>query len=140
MTVSFISSGKCFNSVCYSSDGQYIVAGGRSKYVCIYCLENRMLIKKYQLSQNRSLEGILDKLNSKNMTEAGALGLLNISDKYVLVLDLDCVVRMKPRVSFFLAWRRGMLRSELSRMKFVVLASSSVLAASPSAAVPIRVP
>ena len=109
MTVSFISSGKCFNSVCYSSDGQYIVAGGRSKYVCIYCLENRMLIKKYQLSQNRSLEGILDKLNSKNMTEAGALGLLNISDKYVLVLDLDCVVRMRPLVSFFLAWRRGML-------------------------------
>lgn len=97
-----------------------------------------MLIKKYQLSQNRSLEGILDKLNSKNMTEAGALGLLNISDKYAFVLDLDCVVRMRPLVSFFLAWRRGMLRSELSRMKFVVLASSSVLAASPSAAVPIR--
>ncbi|KAK8793424.1 hypothetical protein WA158_004783 [Blastocystis sp. Blastoise] len=75
-----IAIGKCFTSVSYSPDGQYIIAGGRSKYVCIYSLSNRMLIKKYQLSQNRSFEGILDQLNSKNMTEAGSKALLDISD------------------------------------------------------------
>jgi periodic tryptophan protein 2 len=36
-----------------------------------------MLLKKYQISQNKSLDGIMDFLNSKNMTEAGPLGLID---------------------------------------------------------------
>lgn len=30
------SSGKCFTSLCYSADGSYILAGGNSRYICMY--------------------------------------------------------------------------------------------------------
>jgi periodic tryptophan protein 2 len=28
--------GKCFTTLCYSADGSYILAGGSSKYICMY--------------------------------------------------------------------------------------------------------
>ena len=65
--------GKYFRSVCYSADGDFMIAAGHSKYVCIYSIQAKTLVKKYPLTQNRSLEGVLDKLNSKNMTEVGAV-------------------------------------------------------------------
>lgn len=30
------SAGKCFTTLCYSADGSYILAGGSSKYICVY--------------------------------------------------------------------------------------------------------
>lgn len=71
---------KHFTSVCYSADGRCVLAGGRSKFVCIYEVSQRMLLKKFQLSNNRSLDGVLDKLNSKNMSAAGPVQELDISD------------------------------------------------------------
>mmetsp|Transcript_16767 Transcript_16767/g.32649 ORF Transcript_16767/g.32649 Transcript_16767/m.32649 type:complete len:904 (-) Transcript_16767:267-2978(-) len=71
---------KHFSSVCYTADGSCIIAGGRSKFVCIYQVEQRVLLKKYQLSHNRSLDGVLDKLNSKKVTDAGNTDLLDVSD------------------------------------------------------------
>lgn len=62
---------KYFTSVCYTADGLCVLAGGHSKYVCIYEIEHRMLLKKFQLSHNRSMDGILDELHSGEMTEAG---------------------------------------------------------------------
>ncbi|EAR81867.2 periodic tryptophan protein (macronuclear) [Tetrahymena thermophila SB210] len=60
---------KYFKTVEYSADGDYILAGGNSKYVCLYELRHRIMIKKFVLSQNRSLDGVLNKLNSKNIKE-----------------------------------------------------------------------
>ncbi|GBG30583.1 Guanine nucleotide-binding protein subunit beta-1 [Hondaea fermentalgiana] len=71
---------KHFSSVCYTADGSCIIAGGRSKFVCIYQVEQRVLLKKYQLSHNRSLDGILDKLDSRKLTEAGNSDTLDLSD------------------------------------------------------------
>ena len=53
----------------YTSDGSCIMAGGRSKYVCVYNISNRVLVKKYQLSFNRSLDGVIDNLNSRNLSD-----------------------------------------------------------------------
>ncbi|KAM7454198.1 hypothetical protein BLSTO_05046 [Blastocystis sp. subtype 1] len=64
--------GKYFKSVCYSADGEFLIAAGQSKYVCIYSLRSKCLVRKYPLTQNLSLEGVLDKLNGKNMTEIGS--------------------------------------------------------------------
>lgn len=73
--------GKCFTSIAYSADGGCIVAGGRSKYLCLYEATQGVLLKKWQLSHNRSLDGVLDKLNSGRLTEAGAeLGDMNIGE------------------------------------------------------------
>eukprot|EP01083_Nonionella_stella_P087419 243227_1 len=63
--------GRCFTSVCYTADGTCVLAGGNSKYVCIYEVSQKILIKKFQLSNNRSFDGVLNFLNSKNMTVAG---------------------------------------------------------------------
>lgn len=62
---------KHFSSVCYTADGTCVLAGGNSRYVCLYQAAQRLLVKKFQVSHNRSLEGIVDKLHSGDMTEAG---------------------------------------------------------------------
>ena len=44
---------KYFTTVAYTSDGSCILAGGRSKYICLYVVATGVLIKKFQLSHNR---------------------------------------------------------------------------------------
>eukprot|EP00537_Pseudo-nitzschia_pungens_P009928 CAMPEP_0172384884 /NCGR_PEP_ID=MMETSP1061-20121228/2579_1 /TAXON_ID=37318 /ORGANISM="Pseudo-nitzschia pungens, Strain cf. pungens" /LENGTH=931 /DNA_ID=CAMNT_0013113665 /DNA_START=146 /DNA_END=2941 /DNA_ORIENTATION=+ len=60
-----------FTSVCYSADGTCVLAGGNSKYVCIYECSQQILLKKFQVTFNRNLDGVLDELSSKNMTDFG---------------------------------------------------------------------
>ncbi|GER48410.1 periodic tryptophan protein 2 [Striga asiatica] len=69
--------GKCFTSLCYSADGSYILAGGSSKYICMYDVADQVLLRRFQITLNLSLDGVLDFLNSKNMTEAGPLDLID---------------------------------------------------------------
>ena len=119
----------CYVSVCYSADGTCVLAGGESKWVCIYQVSrspftsllvssgflsnttpsnlslptsssapaaasptslsslsslslplsslppsgsdehSMLLLKKFQVSKNRALDGVLEKLNSGRMTE-----------------------------------------------------------------------
>jgi len=66
-------SSRYFTSVCYSADGRCLLAGGNSKYVCIYEVSQQMLLKKFQVTFNRNLDGVLDELNSKNMTDFGPI-------------------------------------------------------------------
>ncbi|XWS20389.1 hypothetical protein CRYUN_Cryun31cG0096900 [Craigia yunnanensis] len=47
--------GKCFTTLCYSADGSYILAGGSSRYICMYDVADQ----------------------SKNMTESGPLDLID---------------------------------------------------------------
>ena len=56
-------SSRHFTSVCYSADGQCVLAGGNSKFVCIYEVTQQILLRKFQISHNRSLDGVLDELN-----------------------------------------------------------------------------
>lgn len=60
---------KFFNSLAYSADGTCVLAGGRSKYLCIYSVQSGSLVKKFQLSHNHSLEGIMDKLRSDRIVD-----------------------------------------------------------------------
>eukprot|EP00118_Oscarella_pearsei_P014686 m.127668 g.127668 ORF g.127668 m.127668 type:complete len:691 (+) comp37932_c0_seq27:393-2465(+) len=71
---------KFFTSLCYSADGSCILAGGRSKFVCIYDVRQQILLKKFQISQNRGLGGMKQFLHSSNMTEAGPLDLIDDRD------------------------------------------------------------
>ncbi|XP_039116001.1 periodic tryptophan protein 2-like [Dioscorea cayenensis subsp. rotundata] len=71
------SSGKYFTTLCYSADGSYILAGGNSKYVCMYDISEQVLIRRFQITRNLSLDGVLDFLNSKRMTDAGPVDLIN---------------------------------------------------------------
>ncbi|TPX44060.1 hypothetical protein SeMB42_g03179 [Synchytrium endobioticum] len=80
ITASNSAAGKSFTSLCYSVDGSVVLAGGNSKYVCIYDCSTQILLKKFQISHNLSLDGIQEFLNSKNMTEAGPVDLINDDD------------------------------------------------------------
>ncbi|KAM1011499.1 hypothetical protein ACFX13_047602 [Malus domestica] len=71
------SSGKFFTTLCYSADGSYILAGGSSKYICMYDVADQVLLRRFQITHNVSLDGVLDFLNSKNMTDAGPLDLID---------------------------------------------------------------
>jgi periodic tryptophan protein 2 len=53
-----------FTSICYSADGSCVLAGGNSKYVCIYHVSEQILIKKFQVTFNRSLDGVLDEVSA----------------------------------------------------------------------------
>jgi periodic tryptophan protein 2 len=60
---------KCFTCLVYTADGSCVLAGGRSKFVCVYAVASGLLVKKFQLSHNRSMEGITDRLNSAASTD-----------------------------------------------------------------------
>ncbi|XP_053398750.1 periodic tryptophan protein 2 homolog [Mercenaria mercenaria] len=72
--------GKAFNTVCYSADGKCILAGGRSKNVCIYSVADQMLIKKFEISCNMSFDGMEEFLDKRKMTEFGSLSLVDTDE------------------------------------------------------------
>lgn len=65
------SSGKSFNSLCYTADGTCLIAGGNSKHVCLYDVRDGVLLRRYEISQNLSLDGTQEFLDSRKLTEAG---------------------------------------------------------------------
>ena len=74
--------GACFTTVCYSADGGCVLAGGNSNYVCLYGVRERVLLKRWELTKNLALDGTQDRLDSRRVTDAGAIDLVNdISDE-----------------------------------------------------------
>lgn len=45
--------------MCYSADGQFVIAGGQSKNVCIYNVAEGILLKKFEITQNQSFDAVL---------------------------------------------------------------------------------
>jgi periodic tryptophan protein 2 len=77
MTAANNSSGKSYNSLAYTADGQCIIAGGNSKYVVMYDAQDGVVIKKFQISENLSLDGTEEFLDSRRLTEAGNMDSLD---------------------------------------------------------------
>lgn len=42
----------------YSADGETLLAAGKSKNVCIYHIATGILLKKLEITQNHSLDGL----------------------------------------------------------------------------------
>ena len=68
---------KFFSSIEYSADGTCVIVGGNSKYICLFDVHSAVLLRKFTISVNLSLEGTQEFLNSRNMTEAGPRGLID---------------------------------------------------------------
>lgn len=66
-------SGKAYNSLAYTADGRCILAGGNSKYVVLYDVREGegVMVKKFQISENLSLDGTQEFLDSRKVNEAG---------------------------------------------------------------------
>lgn len=68
---------KSFNCLSYSADGSVVVASGNSKFICLYDVASGVLLHKYTVSVNLSLDGTQEFLNSKNLLEGGPAGLID---------------------------------------------------------------
>lgn len=68
---------KFFTTIHYSFDGLAIVAGGNNNSICLYDVPNEVLLKRFTVSKNMTLNGTLEFLNSNRMTEAGSLDLID---------------------------------------------------------------
>lgn len=73
-TAANVAGTKAYNSIKYSTDGSCLLAGGNSKYICLYSVTTMVLLKKFTVSVNLSLSGTQEFLNSKLLTEAGPQG------------------------------------------------------------------
>lgn len=67
---------RAFTCLCYSADGEYVLAAGQSKFICIYSRESGLIIKKFEVTQNRSFDAVDDFINRRKMTEFGNLDLI----------------------------------------------------------------
>ncbi|TFK22112.1 WD40 repeat-like protein [Coprinopsis marcescibilis] len=67
------SSGKSYNSLAYTADGRCMLAGGNSKYVVLYDVREGegIMLKKFQITQNLSLDGTEEFLDSRKVNENG---------------------------------------------------------------------
>ncbi|KAF3811324.1 Periodic tryptophan protein 2-like [Colletotrichum gloeosporioides] len=70
-TAANVAGTKSFNTIRYSTDGSCLLAGGNSKYICLYSVHTMVLLKKFTVSVNLSLSGTQEFLNSRHLTEAG---------------------------------------------------------------------
>ncbi|KAG5456977.1 MAG: putative WD repeat protein [Olpidium bornovanus] len=69
--------GRAFTTLCYTADGLRILAGGRGRHVCLYDVASRALLRRFEISRNLSFDGTQDYLNSRLMTEAGPIDLID---------------------------------------------------------------
>ena len=76
-TAANVAGTKSFGTITYSGDGSVVLAAGNSKYICLYAVETGVLLKKWTVSVNLSLDGTQEFLNSRLLTEAGPAGLLD---------------------------------------------------------------
>ncbi|XP_022257607.1 periodic tryptophan protein 2 homolog [Limulus polyphemus] len=58
VTAKKLQGSQAFTTLCYSTDGESILAGGRSKNVCIYHVGEQLLMKKFEITCNHSLDGV----------------------------------------------------------------------------------
>ncbi|KAM6894090.1 PWP2 small subunit processome component [Xenentodon cancila] len=77
ITAKQLAKGKSFTSLCYSADGESILAGGQSKFVCIYNVKEQLLMKKFEISCNLSFDAMEEFLDRRKMTEFGSLALVD---------------------------------------------------------------
>lgn len=71
-----------FDQICYSSDGEFLLAGGKSFLICMYSVRARYVIGTFTLSNNMNIDGLHEFLNAKDtMTEFGALANIDDSDE-----------------------------------------------------------
>ncbi|NWH85128.1 PWP2 protein, partial [Aegithalos caudatus] len=94
--------GKSFTTLCYSADGQSILAGGLSKFVCIYNIKEQILMKKFEISCNYSLDAMEVICVSKEMKEFFLWTQNNITDLYKLFLNIaKCQIKFLQNYRHF---------------------------------------
>jgi len=63
--------GKAYETLCYTADGQTVLAGGKTKYICLYHVKQKLLIKRFEVSNNLSFNSMEEFLDKRRMTDSG---------------------------------------------------------------------
>ncbi|VDL79300.1 unnamed protein product [Nippostrongylus brasiliensis] len=71
---------KSFTCMQFSPDSSLLLLGGESNIFCVYSVADRMLMKKFTITENRSLDGVVLDVNRRNFTEFGNMELFDFSD------------------------------------------------------------
>ncbi|VDK52955.1 unnamed protein product [Cylicostephanus goldi] len=74
------SQNKSFTCMQFSPDSALLLLGGDSNNFCLYSVPDRMLMKKFTITANRSLDGVVLDVNRRNFTEFGNMALVDDSD------------------------------------------------------------
>lgn len=80
---------KYLKSLVFTDCGNYLLGGGKSKYLSIYDVNNRVLIKRIQITRNRDLQGTIQKLNSKYIKEGQATYQMGLEEQEQNLSDDD---------------------------------------------------
>lgn len=63
-----------FQSLKYSADGKFMIAGSVGKHICFYHVgegSRPVLVKSIEVSENQQFDGLLSELNSRHLTDGG---------------------------------------------------------------------
>ncbi|TKR77582.1 hypothetical protein L596_018524 [Steinernema carpocapsae] len=71
---------KSFTRMAFSPDGSMLLLGGQSNYFCLYNVAERLILKKFRLTRNYSLDGVSLDVNFRKLTEYGNMELFDGSD------------------------------------------------------------
>jgi len=63
--------GKYFSTITYSFDGLTLLAAGNNNSICMYDIDSEVLLKRFVVSENMSIDGTLQYLNSRKITDSG---------------------------------------------------------------------
>lgn len=72
---------KIFTSLVYSADGSLLLAAGNSPNICLFHVEQEVLVKTFIVTKNRSLDTLSEFLDRRKMTEWGSLALVEKNDE-----------------------------------------------------------
>ncbi|XP_022217803.2 periodic tryptophan protein 2 homolog [Drosophila obscura] len=71
-----------FSTIEYSADGECLLAAGKSPNICIYHVKEAILLKKFQITQNHSLDGLNDYISRKHLSEFGNMALVEQREEF----------------------------------------------------------
>ncbi|EDW01423.1 periodic tryptophan protein 2 homolog [Drosophila grimshawi] len=71
-----------FSTIEYSADGECILAAGKSANICIYHVREAILLKKFQITQNHSLDGLNEFISRKHLSEFGNMALVEQREEF----------------------------------------------------------
>uniref|UniRef100_A0A1I7U5U6 RNA helicase n=1 Tax=Caenorhabditis tropicalis TaxID=1561998 RepID=A0A1I7U5U6_9PELO len=98
---------KTFTRIRFSPDGNLLLAGGESNTFCMYSVPERLVLKRWRIIQNRSLDGVVLDLNRRNFTEFGNMNLIDTSDEEDDEPDNKMAIKLPGTKNFDLTERRS---------------------------------
>uniref|UniRef100_A0A914DMK3 Small-subunit processome Utp12 domain-containing protein n=1 Tax=Acrobeloides nanus TaxID=290746 RepID=A0A914DMK3_9BILA len=71
---------KSFTCITFSPDGLFLLAGGQSNLFCLYSVSDRIILRKFKITRNMSLDGVMLDIDYRKLSEFGSLDLIDASD------------------------------------------------------------